>query len=246
MLLLVKLLLDECPSSLPAAIEANLTAGLVSCVPKLQGRSLMKHRDAKLNEVTLALACLEELVKHGITKGGRLWTDAAVAGIFPVLTKLLRVKHEPTIIQALVLSAFLILPVPPGQVGSRAEGVPRAIAGLLTAESPVAGRAAAMLSYIISTHPKLVRDWPTWGINDALQRLTMHSDPDTAAAAVELQKGLSGVEQCTDVSSTLRPRTAPFPSPSFCCPGALLSQVKHRRSLMLAWRTGLVEAGVHP
>jgi hypothetical protein len=200
--LLLKQLLDASPLFIPAAIMANLTPSLISFARKLGVRSVRARPQGSNNllKLNLPLVMLDHLLTYDIENNREIWRSAVDAGVVPFFIDLLDLRHEPTIGQVLRLSGLLFLPVPAEEIGSRADGLSRAIARLLTANLPVAPAAAKMLSHIAMVHPKLVRDWHTWGIEDTVQRLTTHSDLATAGAALDLKRSLFRATQKNGVS----------------------------------------------
>ncbi len=122
-----------------------------------------------------------------------MWEPAVHAGIVPVLIELLALlrslpDEEMAYIVAGV-SGLILVPAISGGIGPWAVGLLRALARLLSADPPMAAQMSLSLLYEVGAeHPDLVVDCRTWGIEDSLQRLTLHSDPKTAESAVKLQQ----------------------------------------------------------
>jgi hypothetical protein len=129
------------------------------------------------------------------------WQAAIDAGIVTVLSDLLVVDEEPTVVSLLTLLSWLMLATPAGTAGAWGRGLPRAVAGLLISKRLVVpARAVNILSMMALTQKGLLVDYQSWGLGDVVQRLTRHRDPETAAAAEHL---LSAIDNGIEVSYPL-------------------------------------------
>jgi hypothetical protein len=191
-------LFSHCPAFIPAAVNGNITPGLVRVLRTFCAGG--QFRAEELDDTTFSLFCLslmDESDKNSII----FWKPAIHAGIVPVLTHLLTSGHEATIFGVLRLSGSLLLASLPEEPRPGAGTLPRAIAGLLSASPPVAVyEAAETLLNIGQMRPDLIEDSHAWGMADSLQRLKLHGDPRTAAAATRL---MSIVGNMADVSLRL-------------------------------------------
>jgi hypothetical protein len=183
--LLLPLLID-CPAFIPAAREANLTAGLIDVLRAfLPGGYPLGEKPLEGALVIYPVSCLSRLIGH--PKEDDYSTEfmgpAMDAGIVSVLTDLVMQRDEETTGVLLGLVLLVLLAVPQGGAG----GLPRAVAGLLSFDCPkTLGVTTEMLSCIASMRPDLILDCHTWGIKDSLERLTLNNDEGTAAAARKL------------------------------------------------------------
>jgi hypothetical protein len=198
-------LFDLCPCFVPAAVGAFVTPGLICLVRKLCEGSILDDRSAICKALQPALKCIEQLMLADKEDFRVVWESALDMGIVPVLIDLLSLGHGPTSVRSLRISGLLLLvPPPEAKAVEWRQGLVRAVARLLTANPPVALKNAAKLLYLTaSTCPELIGDWRTWGIEESVQQLSVHSDPAIAAAADELRKVLFCCDQDPDVSSNL-------------------------------------------
>jgi hypothetical protein len=175
---------------IPIAVEANLTPGLVRVMRKLRpghpsaARQRPDHFGIPL--VAIPLMCLAQIAEKGnVGDKTAFWKPAVDAGMVRVITDLLHaLDNASTIANILRLSEGVLLACPPGGVDDWAGGLPRAIAGLLTARPPVAlGAAVHTLFDVGVLRPDLLAGFPTWGAHESVQQLTGDSHFRTAAAA---------------------------------------------------------------
>jgi hypothetical protein len=203
-------------------MEANLIPALVDALRRL--RASREHAEGSSADTMIAceiITCLKILFSRDMTNVTGIRKCAFDAGIVPVFTDWLRLGHEPAVVKIVEFSFSLLVPVPPGEVGPLGDGLLQAVATLLNSDPPIARRNAAnLLSRIASVYPGVVVDYRTWGIADSVQRLRMHSDPATAAAARKLFLVLSS----PNVSSCLTP-------PHACAACFLLSICVHMQGL---------------
>jgi hypothetical protein len=200
---LLSAILTHIPRYIPAAIRGNVTSGLVRVVRKARtdGKLDFKYLGFTCQALRLAVSCLTELMRYDTKHRKEVWRSAVNAEIVPVLIDLLTAGHEQTVSTTLELSGMLLVSAPEGEVARWGVGLVHATTRVLTGHRPVAVRhAAEMLHKVGMAHPCLIADCHTWGIDNSLQQLTMHSDPGTAAAACQLKKLLSGVKPAPDVS----------------------------------------------
>jgi hypothetical protein len=192
------------PSLVSAAADANLIPGLVRALRKLRS---VTHVDATL--VSLAgraqsvveppLFCLNPILQSDLCNTRGLWKHAVNAGIVPDLIYLLAHGDEQTVSRAVLVSGLILTPAAREELGWWAPGLVRAMAQLLNANPPVVpSLVLSALCTFGTVNPDIGKDCRTWGIEASVQRLTMHSDPDTAALAVEL-KELFFVHQAPEV-----------------------------------------------
>ncbi len=179
-------LLTNCLAFIPAAREANLTAGLINVLRAfLPGGYPSGEKPLEYSLVIYPISCLSRLIGPSIEDdyATEFMGPAMDAGIVPVLTDLVMQRDEQTTGGLLGLVILVLLAVPQGGAG----GLPRAVAGLLGFDCPkTLGVATETLSCIASMRPDLITDCHTWGMDDTLERLTLNNDQRTAAAAREL------------------------------------------------------------
>ncbi len=207
-------LLKLLPHYIPVAIKANIGPGLVRVLSKARkdGSSSPQHLGLMLKALRFALGSLGDFMRYDMANRRELWKSADDWGIIPVLVDVLTLRHEATVELALEVSGMLLMSAPKGSLGQAGLGLMRASARVLCGDRPVAvQRAAQMVHDVGARHPELIADCHTWGIDDSLQRLTMHSDAGPAAAACQLKKLLSCVKPKPDVS----PLVISMP---ICCP----------------------------
>jgi hypothetical protein len=196
-------LVEKCPSIAPAAIDANVVPGLVRVLGEVRTRfsSGLEDTGNLWEVVEPPLSCLKQLLWYNMLSIGALGKAAVDAGIVPILVDLLKFDDEVTIVLVVRVSALLLVPAPRETVGAWGRDLMRASARLLTASRPVTQRdTIEMLAKIGETHPQLLVDCHTWGIDDAVQRLTIDSDVATAAAALKLKKLFGRAQKRQDVS----------------------------------------------
>jgi hypothetical protein len=115
----------------------------------------------------MALSCLCDLMEYEIDhRTGILWESACDSGIVPILSDLLTRGAGLTIQSEIVLPlcAYLVYITPHGQEGRWADTLPRVVASLLSAQTPlVPGLAATVLSTMYESHPQLREEFHTWG-----------------------------------------------------------------------------------
>jgi hypothetical protein len=185
--LVLSQLLDASPLFAPAAIKANLAPSLIRILRKF--RKARRPADAGPNDLFAAYECsakcLKQLFEYDMDNGKTLWKPAVDLGIMPIFLDLLTVDHNLTKVEVTMAAGFLLLSVPAGQAESVDAGIMRTIAGLLlTSSSPlVLGTAVDILFNVGYEHPELIVDCRTWGIEQSLQRLTLHAEADVATAA---------------------------------------------------------------
>ncbi len=201
------------PRYLPAAIRGNITPGIVRVLRKARADATpdAKHIGAICQALGFALDCLTALMRYDVDHAKKLWRSAVNAEIVPVLIDLLTHRHEQTVCKTLELSGMLLMSAPEAEVARWGVGLVYATTRVLSADRPAAVRdAAEMLHKVGTAHPCLIADCHTWRIDNSLQRLTMHSDPGTAAAARHLKKLLSSVRPQPDVSPRYESHVCPF------------------------------------
>jgi hypothetical protein len=194
------------PSFIPAAIRPKFGAYLVRVLrnARMDGNASPESLGLLCQVLGVALSCLVDFMRFDIKNSNELWKPAVDAGIIAVLLDLLTLGHEQTVSSSLELSGMLLMSAPRGEAEQWGVGLVQTTAQLLSAKPPVALRdAARMLHSIGMARPTLIANFHTWGINDSLQHLTTHSDPDTAAAAGQLKKLLSDAKPGADVSPAL-------------------------------------------
>jgi hypothetical protein len=163
--------------------------------------------------------CLYNLMLYEKENPKGLWKPAIDGRILPLLLDLFPPADEKTSVPLLGLSGNLLLVAPTNLTELWAPRHMRAIARRLTDISqPIAhGPALEMLFEISIQQPKLVKDWQSWGIENSLEQLTMHNDPDMKTVAVKLKIVLSCVEEDPDVSLAPSHQVWSFPSFSLPC-----------------------------
>jgi hypothetical protein len=196
-------LLDASSQSIPAAIEANVVPGLVRVLKEVQRR---RQSGDPLEDTLAALAkpidCLKDLLQHDMAKAGTLWKTAVDAGIVPITIDLLTLDDEQTSIGLVLVSGFILMVLPRGEAQSWEGGLLRAVAKLLTSTSPMVLQVTADVVFNVAfMHPELIVDCRTWGIEDAVQRLTMHIDPGIAAPANRVNNLFFHVDRVPEVTS---------------------------------------------
>jgi hypothetical protein len=208
-------LLKLLPRYIPGAIKANVGPGLVRVLSKARkdGSSSPQHLGLMLKALRLALGSLEDFMRYDMANRRELWKSAEHWGVIPVLVDVLTLRHEATVELALEVSGMLLMSAPKGSLGQAGLGLMRASARVLCGDRPVAvQRAAEMVHDVGAKHPELIADCHTWGVDDSLQRLTMHSHAGIAAAARQLKKLLSCVKPKPDVSPFSYPCLSVAPS----------------------------------
>jgi hypothetical protein len=191
-----------------AALEMKVTPGLVSALHQLllHGGSTPETLHTMRDGLNTALNCLEDLVQYDMLEGGDSCSSAVDAGVGPVLVEVLMLGHEPTVVKALEVSRMLLMAAPEEDTGEWRVGLVCATARLLSADPPVAVRDAVELLHLVGmTDLQLIADCYTSGIEDGLQRVTVHSEPGIRTAAHKLKELLFCGIKGPDVSSTLNP-----------------------------------------
>lgn len=120
-----------------AALQANLTPGLVRIIRELRSDREAADEDGWRRAINSPLVCfcqLAEAVDNNDATG--FWRPAVDAGMVPVLIDML---NEPYLAVKWVmrLAARLLLAAPIGGVEVWAGGLPRAVAGLISTRPPV-------------------------------------------------------------------------------------------------------------
>jgi hypothetical protein len=131
-----------------------------------------------------------------------LWKPATDGGILPLLLNMFPPADENTSAALLLLLGHLLLVTPSHVTEQWAPRLIHAIARRLTDSSqPIAhGPALSILFEFGVTQLKLVKGWRSWRIEDSLERLTLHSDPDIKTVAVKLKVVLCCAEEDPDES----------------------------------------------
>jgi hypothetical protein len=206
---ILKVALDFRPYFILAAIKANIIPGLVRSLRELsQPHRVARYRGGlpDTSEVTdplrPGLLCLYRLMQHEQETPKGLWKPAVDEGILPLLLDMFQDANEHTIVP-LVGSSGLLLQVAPTHVTEQSTpGLVRAIARVLISPSPTAHEfAVGMLLEIGRKHPAVVKSWQSWGIEESLKRLTLHSDPALKDLAMQLEVMLFSATEEPDVSS---------------------------------------------
>jgi hypothetical protein len=206
---LIDLVLVGSPDCISTSLEANLIPGLVRVVRKLNEECHSAAAEADLldieEKIWTPIYCIHLLLKSSDT----CLKPAIDASLVPAIIELITLSafHEGTIIDIVILSGCLLLGPTPEAAEPWAGRLLCAVAGLICATPPVASCAAANLLLNIGLlRPDQLADFRSWGLVDSLGRLTLHNDPDTAAAAKRLEFVVSRLAE-TDVSITF-PRTS--------------------------------------
>jgi hypothetical protein len=207
------------------ALNGDLTAGLIHCLRQLcPGRPCLEETPAdKKMALSYTLYSLQQLMEaYGRHNCEEFWGPAIRAGIVEALSDLLKHSDGPTAMGLLRLSGCMLLDAPPRGVQEWARGLPRAIAGLITANPPlVAGPAADLLLSVGIKRPELLFGFDSCGLEDGVRRLSTDIDPDTAAVAKGLVYFATRIARDCNVRST--PQTAFIPcsavlrQPAFDC-----------------------------
>jgi hypothetical protein len=182
-------LFDSSPDFIAAFAKADVTRGLVCVLRKL--KAVPYRRGEPPLEVNAAihacLSCLMELLVLHMDDARGPRKSAVEAGIVPLFIDMLALRHEPTIYLVLRLVFPVLVPADRGEVQQWAGGLLRAVSELLLASPPIAPeRAADALFQLGAVHRPLIADYRSWGIDASVQRLSRHSDPETAEAATKL------------------------------------------------------------
>jgi hypothetical protein len=178
--------LEASPRFIRAAIEANIAPNLVRILRKTtKARGSTRNRTAEIPKGHEApVSCLKQMLKYDMENARTLWKPAVDAGIVPLFIDLLTLGHEPMTIEVTSAAGFLLTPVPQGEAALWDGGLLRALAGLLTADSPIVLAGALDVLFNVGwVHPELIVDCRTWGIEHSVQRLAVHADPTVAGIA---------------------------------------------------------------
>jgi hypothetical protein len=112
-------LLLRIPDLVPVAIKENATPGLVRVLSEFRPHphaSVAPSFDIS-EALEPALICLPQLLKYDITNRMGAWQAAIDAGIVTVLSDLLVVDDEPTVVSLLTLLSWLMMATPAGTAG---------------------------------------------------------------------------------------------------------------------------------
>jgi hypothetical protein len=206
------MLLDDCPCFIPASIKAGVTPGLVRVLRRVRASPELDggfELPIDIDEACLApLLSLSELTHYDMKHGKRLWRPLIDAGILPVLLTLHKrgdaTASGPFEKHLLLLSTRVLLCAPPKHAGELGSQLLGEIARLANDTSPLATRepASVLLLDIVHERPELVPDGDRWGIEDAVQGLTRHADPEIAGKAKPLKCMLACMRMVSSTSTT--------------------------------------------
>ncbi len=189
---LLKAVLCCSPSGVTAAIDANVTPGLVRALRELRPppQPTGETAPAMCSDLEAAMTCLSKVMHSEVDHPTGLWKAAFDSGLVPILCNMLRLDDESMVDRSLTLSACLLRITPPGRNGLEARWAKellRTIMELVVAKAEAAPPAAVQT--LVSTaliHKDMLKDIHTWGIEDSLKVLTTHSYSPVAAGAERL------------------------------------------------------------
>jgi hypothetical protein len=207
-------LLDRCPCFIPAAISADIAPRLVRVLSKLRARpSMVAASPLSFGEALLfPVACLNELTQYDRRHMMDLWRPLIDAGILPILIDLNALGNAKAAEHLLLLSATVLLTAPSSEVGQLGANLLGEIARLASEGSPAVTRipAAQFLYEIGMEHPQLILGCRTWKIEETVEQLMRHPNPDVAEKAQALKHHLFAAKMVSAAPPTHIDQLGPF------------------------------------
>jgi hypothetical protein len=196
-------LLVTCPVYIPAAIKANIIPNLIFVLEEFCTSPEIAGDPADIYMALEApLDSLIRVIQYSMNHG-RESQLSDIADILPLLTYVFSLGNTVTEVLLTVLTGYALRLAPAADIAEWGPFLLREISCLVAEALPTDEHAPVVVESlldIVQRHPELLVDCHQRGIDESLERLTHHSDVDTAAKAGLLKELLSPIQQDPDVS----------------------------------------------